>query len=236
MNFKDKDIISIRDFSKAELLHVLKIAKQIEKNPNPTLLKNKILATLFFEPSTRTRLSFSTAMERLGGQVIGFATPGTSSIKKGETLWDTIKMAEQYSDVIAIRHPVEGSARLASEAASIPIINGGDGGIGGRSSPYGASQLGYGIFLDRSSFNNEIKPTNKMNGDEIIYYYNKSGIVIQNHQLNNNSNPTNYGKMVFIDCDNLTIRNNEISNFTGISELSGITGTSIIVRKFGAGI
>ena len=125
--FKGRDIISIRDFSKADLLYVLNIAKQIEKNPDPTLLKGKILATLFFEPSTRTRLSFTTAMERLGGHVMGFASPGVSSTKKGETLWDTIKMVEQYADVIAMRHPLEGSARLASEAASIPILNGGDG-------------------------------------------------------------------------------------------------------------
>ena len=125
--FKGRDIISIRDFSKSELLYVLKIAKQIEKNPNPNLLKEKILSTLFFEPSTRTRLSFTAAMERLGGQVMGFATPGVSSVKKGETLWDTIKMVEQYADVIAMRHPIEGSARLAAEAASIPIINCGDG-------------------------------------------------------------------------------------------------------------
>jgi len=127
MEFKNKDIISIKDFSKKELLYILSIAKRIERKSNPSLLKNKILATLFFEPSTRTRLSFTSAMEQLGGQVLGFATPGVSSIKKGETVWDTIKMAEQYSDVIVIRHSIEGAARLAAEAASIPVINAGDG-------------------------------------------------------------------------------------------------------------
>ncbi len=127
MNFENRDIISIRDFKRRELLHVLKTAKKIESKPNPSLLKGKVMASLFFEPSTRTRLSFESAMRRLGGEVVGFAEPGTTSLKKGETLWDTIKMAERYADVIVMRHPVEGAARLAAEAANVPIINGGDG-------------------------------------------------------------------------------------------------------------
>jgi aspartate carbamoyltransferase catalytic subunit len=90
-------------------------------------MKGKVMASLFFEPSTRTRLSFESAMTRLGGQVIGFSEPGNTSLKKGETLWDTIKMVEKYADVIVMRHPVEGAARLASEATCIPVINGGDG-------------------------------------------------------------------------------------------------------------
>ena len=127
MNFKNRDIISIHDFSKQELLFILKTAKSMEKKSNPDLLKGKILATLFFEPSTRTRLSFMSAMEQLGGKAMGFATATNTSIKKGETLWDTIKMVEAYADIIAIRHPLEGSARLASEASSKPVINAGDG-------------------------------------------------------------------------------------------------------------
>ncbi len=127
MNFKNRDVISIRDFSKEELLYILKISRLMEKNPNPNLLKDKLLATLFFEPSTRTRLSFTSAMEQLGGKVIGFSTAAVTSIKKGETLWDTIKMVESYSDIIAIRHPLEGSARLAAEASSKSVINAGDG-------------------------------------------------------------------------------------------------------------
>jgi len=127
MNFKNRDVISIHDFSKDELLYVLKIAKLMEKNPNPNLLKGKILATLFFEPSTRTRLSFTSAMEQLGGQVMGFANSATTSIKKGETLWDTLKMVEAYADVAVIRHTLEGSARLAAESSSKPVINAGDG-------------------------------------------------------------------------------------------------------------
>ena len=99
----------------------------METTSNPNLLKDKILATLFFEPSTRTRLSFLSSMEQLGGKVMGFATAGMTSIKKGETLWDTIKMAQAYADVIVLRHPLEGSARLAAEASSKPIINAGDG-------------------------------------------------------------------------------------------------------------
>ena len=127
MEFKNKDIISINDFSKEELLHILKVVKQIEQKPKSNLLKGKILAALFFEPSTRTRLSFISAMEQLGGEIIGFSNANTTSIQKGESLWDTIKMTEQYADIIVIRHPLEGSARLAAEAASIPVINGGDG-------------------------------------------------------------------------------------------------------------
>ena len=127
MNFKNRDIISIHDFSKEELLFILKTAKLMEKNPNPNLLKEKLLAALFFEPSTRTRLSFISAMEQLGGKAMGFATSGVTSIKKGETLWDTIKMVESYADAIVIRHPLEGSARLAAEASSKPVINAGDG-------------------------------------------------------------------------------------------------------------
>ncbi|MFQ5721867.1 MAG: aspartate carbamoyltransferase [Candidatus Aminicenantales bacterium] len=126
MNFKGRDIISIRDFSKDELLYILEMSKGMEVD-KPQLLKGKILATLFFEPSTRTRLSFESAMYRLGGEVIGFSDEKVSSVKKGETIWDTVKMAEKYSDVIVIRSPIEGSARLAAEAASVPVINGGDG-------------------------------------------------------------------------------------------------------------
>jgi aspartate carbamoyltransferase catalytic subunit len=125
--FKNRDILSIHDFSKKELLHILATAKKFEKRDKIDLLKGKILATLFFEPSTRTRLSFTSAMEQLGGQVLGFATPGVTSVKKGETLWDTIKMTEQYVDVIVMRNPIEGAPRLASEAANVPVINAGDG-------------------------------------------------------------------------------------------------------------
>ena len=127
MDFKNRDIISINDFSKEEILHILKVVRQVEQKPKSNLLKGKILAALFFEPSTRTRLSFISSMEQLSGEVIGFSNANVTSIQKGESLWDTIKMTEQYADVIVIRHPLEGSARLAAEAASIPVINGGDG-------------------------------------------------------------------------------------------------------------
>ncbi len=127
MNFKGRDIISIRDLSKKEVLHILDVAKKMEQKPNPDLLKGKIMASLFFEPSTRTRLSFAAAMEQLGGQVLGFSSSGTSSIKKGESLFDTIKMVEQYADVIVQRHPGEGAARLSAEASKVPVINAGDG-------------------------------------------------------------------------------------------------------------
>ena len=99
----------------------------IESKPDHSLMKGKVMSSLFFEPSTRTRLSFESAMRKLGGEVIGFSDPSGTSLKKGETLWDTIKMADRYSDVIVMRHPIEGAARLAAEAAESPIINGGDG-------------------------------------------------------------------------------------------------------------
>jgi len=127
MNFKDKNIISIRDFSKSDILHVLEIAGKLEKKTDNNILKGKVMASLFFEPSTRTRLSFHSAMKRLGGEVLGFSTTASTSIKKGESLSDTIKMVGQYSDVLVIRHPGEGAARLASEASSVPVINAGDG-------------------------------------------------------------------------------------------------------------
>lgn len=126
MTFNGRDIVTIREFTKEDLLHVLEVAKEMEGD-KPQLLTGKILATLFFEPSTRTRLSFESAMCRLGGKVIGFSDEKVSSVKKGETIWDTAKMAERYSDVIVIRSPIEGSARLAAEATSVPVINGGDG-------------------------------------------------------------------------------------------------------------
>ncbi|RLF48132.1 MAG: aspartate carbamoyltransferase [Thermoplasmata archaeon] len=131
MNFKGRDVISIKDFSKEEILYILNVAEKMlpiaEGKEKSNLLNGYIMASLFFEPSTRTRLSFEAAMKRLGGSVIGFAQPGTTSLQKGETLADTIKTAESYCDVIVMRHPKEGSARLAAKFASVPIINGGDG-------------------------------------------------------------------------------------------------------------
>ena len=123
-----KDVISIKDFNKDQIELVLKNAEIMEGFINGTdILEGKILSTLFFEPSTRTRLSFESAMKRLGGKVIGFSESGSSSVAKGETLQDTIRMAEQYSDIIVIRHPQDGAARLAAEAATVPVINAGDG-------------------------------------------------------------------------------------------------------------
>ncbi|UCH12839.1 MAG: aspartate carbamoyltransferase [Candidatus Omnitrophota bacterium] len=127
MDFKGKSIISIRDLSRKQILRILEVAGALEQNPKPELLKGRVMATLFFEPSTRTRLSFESAMERLGGKVIGFADANISSTRKGESLRDTVKTVENYSDVIAMRHPLEGTARLASESVSIPVLNGGDG-------------------------------------------------------------------------------------------------------------
>ena len=131
MDFVGKDIISIKDFSKIEIDDILILAEKMlpyargEKFKD--ILKGKILSSLFFEPSTRTRLSFESAMNRLGGRVIGFAEPSSTSQKKGESLADTIRMADSFSDVIVLRHPQEGAARLAAEFANVPVLNAGDG-------------------------------------------------------------------------------------------------------------
>lgn len=128
--FEGRSIISINEITKIDIIKVLETAKKIEEMPDSKrkkLLSGKILATLFFEPSTRTRLSFESAIKWLGGRVTGFADPKATSFSKGETVHDTIKMIENYADVIAIRHPLEGSARVAAEATSRPVINSGDG-------------------------------------------------------------------------------------------------------------
>lgn len=124
---KQKSLVSINDYSKEEIFKILELAKSFEENPNQDLLKGIVVGVLFFEPSTRTRLSFEAAIQRMGGRVIGFTDAGSSSVKKGESLKDTIQTVNQYADLIVMRHPVEGSARHASEVASVPIINAGDG-------------------------------------------------------------------------------------------------------------
>ncbi len=129
--FKGRDIVSIKELSKEEMDIIFEVAREMlpiaRGERKSDLLDGKILATLFFEPSTRTRLSFESAMHRLGGSVIGFSNPSATSISKGETLADTVRVMDSYSDVIVIRHPYEGSARLAAEFASNPVINAGDG-------------------------------------------------------------------------------------------------------------
>ena len=122
-----KNLISITDFSKEEYLKIMELSRQFEENPSQSLLKGKVIATLFFEPSTRTRLSFETAINRLGGKIIGFSDSNSSSVSKGETLHDTIKMVSNYADLIIMRHPLEGSARYAAEVSDVPVINAGDG-------------------------------------------------------------------------------------------------------------
>jgi len=122
-----KSLISIHDLSKEEMLHILDTAATFEQNPSPSLFSNKVIATIFFEPSTRTRLSFETAAFRLGAQVIGFSDAGNTSVTKGESFKDTIKMVSNYADLIVIRHPLEGSARYAAEISSVPVVNAGDG-------------------------------------------------------------------------------------------------------------
>ncbi len=125
-----RHIISMRDFSRDEIDDILTKARDFEtiaKGEKSVLLSGKILATLFYEPSTRTRLSFETAMKRLGGEVIDLGATETSSVAKGESLADTIRVIGNYADAIVLRHPREGSARMAAEYSNVPIINAGDG-------------------------------------------------------------------------------------------------------------
>ncbi|MDR2682973.1 MAG: aspartate carbamoyltransferase [Dysgonamonadaceae bacterium] len=124
---KKESFVSIVDCSKEDILHLIQKAGSFERCPSQRILEGKVCATLFFEPSTRTRLSFETAVNRLGGRIIGFSDAATTSSSKGETLKDTIKMVSNYADVIIMRHYLEGAARYASEIAGVPVINAGDG-------------------------------------------------------------------------------------------------------------
>lgn len=124
---KINSLVSIEEYSREKILYMIELAKKFEENPNQPILKNKIVATLFFEPSTRTRLSFETAASRLGAKVIGFTDPKVTSSTKGETLKDTIMMVSSYADIIVMRHYLEGAARYASEISPVPIVNAGDG-------------------------------------------------------------------------------------------------------------
>jgi aspartate carbamoyltransferase catalytic subunit len=124
---KNKSLVSIHDITKEDYKKILDLAEKFEANPRRKILEDYVVATLFFEPSTRTRLSFESAASRLGAKVVGFSDVASSSVKKGETLKDTILMVSNYSDVIVMRHPKEGSARYASEVSPVPIINAGDG-------------------------------------------------------------------------------------------------------------
>jgi aspartate carbamoyltransferase catalytic subunit len=127
LNFKNRDLISIKSLSKEEILHILTLSKELKNQPQSTLLDGKIMGSCFFEPSTRTRLSFEAAMHRLGGKVIGFTDAASTSTAKGEAFSDTIKTIGHYTDVMVVRHHLEGAAKRASEVSETPIINGGDG-------------------------------------------------------------------------------------------------------------
>lgn len=127
--FAGRDIVSIRDFSRREIDHILDMAGTMEPiaKKGSDLLRGKIMATLFYEASTRTRLSFESAMNRLGGTVLGFAETKGTSVEKGENLADTVRVTENYADILVVRHPLEGAARMAAEFASVPVINAGSG-------------------------------------------------------------------------------------------------------------
>ena len=122
-----KSLVSIQDFSKEEILKIMELAADFEANPDQRLLDGKVVASLFFEPSTRTRLSFESAVSKLGGKVIGFADTAATSLAKGETLNDTIAVISNYADLIVMRHSIEGAARYASEVSRVPVVNAGDG-------------------------------------------------------------------------------------------------------------
>ena len=122
-----KNLISIQDFSKDEILHILDVAKEFEKDREQNFLAGKVVACLFFEPSTRTRLSFEAAVNRLGARVIGFPDNKNTSQSKGEALEDTIRIVSGYADMIVMRHPMEGAAAIAASVVGIPVVNAGDG-------------------------------------------------------------------------------------------------------------
>lgn len=124
---KNRSLVSITDYTAQEINEILNLAEDFEKNPHQKLLEGSVIATLFFEPSTRTRLSFESAINRLGGRVIGFSSPSSSSVSKGESLKDTILTVSNYADLIVMRHPLEGSAKYASEVSPVPVVNAGDG-------------------------------------------------------------------------------------------------------------
>ena len=120
-------LVNISDYGRDDILRILQSAAKFKQSPNRDLLQERVCATLFFEPSTRTRLSFETAVNRLRGRIIGFSDAATSSSTKGESLKDTIMMVSNYADLIIMRHHLEGSARYASEVSPVPVINAGDG-------------------------------------------------------------------------------------------------------------
>jgi aspartate carbamoyltransferase catalytic subunit len=124
---KPKSLVNIEDYDRDDIMRIIETAYKFKNNPNRSLLKGKVCGTLFFEPSTRTRLSFETAINRLRGRIVGFSDTATSSATKGESLKDTIMMVSNYTDIIIMRHHLEGSARYASEVSPVPIINAGDG-------------------------------------------------------------------------------------------------------------
>ena len=122
-----KSLISITDLDKREILRIMELASEFERNPDQRLLEGKIVASLFFEPSTRTRLSFESAATRLGARVIGFSDTNNTSVSKGETFHDTIMTIANYCDMIVMRHSLEGAPRYASEISKVPVVNAGDG-------------------------------------------------------------------------------------------------------------
>lgn len=126
-DFKHRDILAIHEFTKKEILHVLDHTQKLKSHPQKNLLDRYILGSCFYEPSTRTRLSFESAMHKLGGDVIGFSSSAQTSNAKGESLHDSMKMMEGYADVVVLRHPLDGAAKFAADAIGIPVINAGDG-------------------------------------------------------------------------------------------------------------
>lgn len=126
-NLKNRSLISVKDYSRDEILEIVRLAALFEKQPRQRILESKVIASLFFEPSTRTRLSFESAVNQLSGRIVGFTEAGSSSVSKGESLKDTILTVANYSDLIVMRHPLEGSAKYASEVAGVPVVNAGDG-------------------------------------------------------------------------------------------------------------
>lgn len=152
-SFRGRDIVSLRDMTIDDLWTIVHRAGEMKEGKHANCLQGKTIASLFFEPSTRTRLSFESAVLKSGGQVFGFADPGASSQKKGESFSDSIRTVTGYCDAMVIRHPVEGAGRLASETATVPVVNAGDG----------ANQHPTQTFLDLFTINEEIGRLENLN-------------------------------------------------------------------------
>ena len=219
------NFVTIADLTKEKILYMIEMAQEFEKHPNRELLKGKVVATLFFEPSTRTRLSFETAANRLGARVIGFADPKITSGTKGETLKDTILMVSNYADVIGMRHFIEGAAQYASEVAPIPIVNAGDG---AHQHPSQLGDLKYGrtvhsLLMAMRHFNptfHFVAPKELAMPKEYKLYCEEHGIKYQEH--------TAFNEKVIADADILYMTRVQKERFSDLMEYERVKNVYVL--------